>query len=145
MGWTPQAQRDYADFTTRLSVAGGRLTVQGVNFFPTTDVAWRRQAIGRSVTVAVGAPAGAAWTVTAPGVSTADLTATVTWSDGQVEALTPTATREPSIPAMRVNSAFTVLSRRTFGTPGTYTGTLSVRSAGLAPVEAPLTVTVRAA
>ncbi|WP_229402705.1 family 20 glycosylhydrolase [Micromonospora okii] len=145
VGWTPQAQRDYADFTTRLSVAGGRLTLQGVNFFPTADVAWRRQAIGRATTATVGAPAAAAWTVTAPGAGSADLTATVTWSDGRVETLTPTATREPSITAMRINSAFTVSSRRTFGAPGTYTGTLSVRSAGLPPVEAPLTVTVRAA
>ena len=61
-----------------------------------------------------------------------------------MEALTPTATREPSIPAMQINSAFTMVSRRTFGTPGTYTGTLSARSAGASPVEAALTVTVRA-
>ncbi|MEU7922133.1 family 20 glycosylhydrolase [Micromonospora zamorensis] len=144
VGWTPQAQRSYADFTTRLSVAGGRLTVQGVNFFPTADVAWRKQAIGRPATAVVGAPAGATWTVTAPGLRSADLTATVTWSDGRVEALTPTATRDPSIPAMQINSAFTVVSRRTFGAPGTYTGTLSARSAGASPVEAALTVTVRA-
>jgi len=144
VGWTPQAQRDYADFTTRLSVAGGRLTVQGVNFFPTADVPWRKQAIGRPATATVGAPAGATWTVTAPGLRSADLGATVTWSDGRVEALTPTATREPSIPAMQINSAFTMVSRRTFGTPGTYTGTLSARSAGASPVEAALTVTVRA-
>ncbi|MEU4428365.1 family 20 glycosylhydrolase [Actinoplanes sp. NPDC024001] len=142
VGWTPQAQRDYTDFTTRLSVAGGRLTVEGVNFFPTADVAWRRQVIGRPATVAVGAPAGATWTITAPGAASTDLTATVTWSDGRVESLTPTATREASIPAMQINSAFTVVSRRTFAVPGTYTGTVAVRSAGHAPVERALTVTV---
>ncbi|MEU8168894.1 family 20 glycosylhydrolase [Micromonospora sp. NPDC049004] len=144
VGWTPQAQRDYADFTTRLSVAGGRLTVEGVNFFPTADVPWRHQAIGRPTAVVVGAPAGATWTITAPGLRSTDLAATITWSDGRVEALTPTATREPSIPAMQINSAFAVVSRRTFGAAGTYTGTLSVRSAWLAPVQAALSVTVRA-
>ncbi|WP_229070739.1 family 20 glycosylhydrolase [Actinoplanes sp. DH11] len=145
VGWTPQAQRDYADFTTRLSVAGGRLTVQGVNFFPAADVTWRRQVIGKPVTVAAGAPAGATWTVTAPGAAAADLITTVTWSDGRVEALTPTATQEANIPAMRINSGFTVTSLRTFSTPGTYTGTLSVRAAGQPALTRNLTVTVRPA
>ena len=96
--------------------------VEGVNFFPTADVAWRKQAIGRPATAVVGAPAAATWTVTAPGLRSADLATTVTWSDGRVEALTPTATRDPSIPAMQINSAFTVVSRRTLAhrarTPG---------------------------
>ncbi|WP_345409999.1 hypothetical protein [Nonomuraea salmonea] len=39
---------------------GGRLTVQGTNFFPTADVPWRLEALG------VAHPAGATWTVTAP-------------------------------------------------------------------------------
>ncbi|MEU8337166.1 family 20 glycosylhydrolase [Micromonospora tulbaghiae] len=144
VGWTPQAQRDYADFTTRLSVAGGRLTVQGINFFPTADVPWRRQVIAKPATVTVGAQAGATWTVTAPGAASADLIATVTWSDGRVESLPVTATREANITAMQINSAFTVVSRRTFAAAGTYTGTLSVRSAGQAPITRALTVTVRA-
>jgi hexosaminidase len=144
VGWTPQAQRNYADFTTRLSMAGGRLTIQGVNFFPTADVPWRRAAIGRAATVAVGAPAGATWTITAPGALTTDLTTTVTWSDGRVESLTPTATRQANIAAMQINSAFTVVSRRTFAAPGSYTGTLSVRSPGQPEVTRALTVTVSA-
>ncbi|GII63601.1 hypothetical protein Skr01_36860 [Sphaerisporangium krabiense] len=143
-GWTPQAQRDYADFRTRLSKAGGRLTVQGTNFFPTADVAWRTEALGAPVTVRTGQQAGATWTVTAPGAASADLVATVVWSDGVQENLTPTTTREASIPDMRINDAFTARSNRTFTQPGTYTGTLSVRLPGQAPVEGRLTVTVSA-
>ncbi|GII84547.1 hypothetical protein Ssi03_25370 [Sphaerisporangium siamense] len=143
-GWTPQAQRDYADFKTRLSKAGGRLTVQGTNFFPTADVAWRTEALGTPVTVRTGQQAGATWTVTAPGAAPADLVATVVWSDGVQENLTPTTTREASIPDMRVNDAFTTRSNRTFAQPGTYTGTLTVRLPGQAPVEGRLTVTVTA-
>ncbi len=144
-GWTPQAQRNYADFTTRLSAMGGRLTVQGTNFFPTADVPWRMAALGAPVTVKGGAPAGATWTVTAPGVASTALTAIVTWSDGVTERLTPTTAREASIPEMRINDAFTVVSDRAFGSPGTYTGTLSIGVPGRAPVEGTLTVTVRGA
>ncbi|MEV4216719.1 family 20 glycosylhydrolase [Nonomuraea sp. NPDC049725] len=142
-GWTPQAQRDYTDFRTRLSKAGGRLTVQGTNFFPTADVAWRTEALAEPVTVAAGQPSGATWTVTAPGRAAADLKAGVVWSDGRQEDVTLTTTREASIPDMRINAAFTAISARAFDEPGTYTGTLSVRVPGEAPVEARVTVTVR--
>jgi hexosaminidase len=145
VGWTPQAQRDYADFTTRLSAAGGRLTVGGHNFFPTAGVGWRTQAVGGPVTVATGAPAGARWTVTAPGAVAGAMAATVTWNDGRVESLTAVAARAASIPQMWINGTIEVTSRRTFSTPGTYTGRLSVRLGGDAPVEATLSVTVTAA
>ncbi|GAA3126283.1 family 20 glycosylhydrolase [Streptosporangium carneum] len=142
-GWTPQEQRDYTDFRTRLSKIGGRLTVQGTNFFPTADVAWRMEALGAPVTVRTGRPAGATWTVTAPGVASGELVATVVWSDGVRENVTLTTTREASIPDMRINDAFTAKSNRTFSEAGKYTGTLSVRLPGQAPVEGGLTVTVR--
>ncbi|MEU0562359.1 family 20 glycosylhydrolase [Dactylosporangium sp. NPDC006015] len=142
VGWTPQAQRDYADFRLRLSVAGGRLTLQGVNFFPTADVAWRGQVLGASGAARAGTPAAATWTVTAPGAAPADVSATVTWSDGRVEALTAVTAREASIPGMRINDVFTVVSRRTFAAAGTFTGSLLVRVAGQAPVRATLTVAV---
>ncbi|MCF6476707.1 beta-N-acetylhexosaminidase, partial [Nonomuraea sp. MG754425] len=143
VGWTPQAQRDYAGFTTRLSKIGGRLTVQGTNFFPTADVPWRLEILGPPATAATGRPANVTWTVTAPGRAPADLDAVITWSDGVKENPVPATTRDASIPDMRVNDAFTVTSARTFGTPGTYTGTLTVRVPGQAPVAGALTVTVR--
>ncbi|NUS06205.1 MAG: family 20 glycosylhydrolase [Nonomuraea sp.] len=143
VGWTPQDQRDYAGFRTRLSAMGGRLTVQGTNFFPTADVPWRLQVLGRPVTVRIGRPAGASWTITAPGLASAALKASIVWSDGVREEVTPATAREASIPDMRVNDAFTAVSGRTFAEPGTYTATLTVRPPGLAPVTGDLSVTVR--
>ncbi|MEU7985258.1 family 20 glycosylhydrolase [Streptosporangium canum] len=143
VGWTPQARRDYGDFKTRLAKVGGRLTVQGTNFFPTADVAWLTDVLGTPATVDSGEPAGATWTVTAPGAAPADLTATIAWSDGVRENVTLTTPRQASIPDMRINDAFTATSGRAFAQPGRYTGTLSVHAPGRAPVEGRLTVTVR--
>lgn len=141
VGWTPQSKRDYTGFTGRLAAVGGRLTLQGVNFFPTSDVPWPAAALGADRTVPAGTPAGATWTVTAPAAGT--LTGTVRWSDGVEEDVTLTTSRAASIPDMRGNAAFTAVSDRTFDAPGTYTATLTIRpSSGQAPVEAPLTLTV---
>ncbi|MFI6183171.1 family 20 glycosylhydrolase [Nonomuraea sp. NPDC051191] len=143
VGWTPQDQRDYAGFSTRLSAVGGRLTVAGTNFFPTADVPWRLQVLGRPVTVRAGRPAGATWTVTAPGHAADGLKASIAWSDGVTEEVTLTTPRVASISDMRVNDAFTARSDRSFAGPGTYSGTLTVRPTGLAPVQGALTVTVK--
>ncbi|MFC4122843.1 family 20 glycosylhydrolase [Nonomuraea zeae] len=143
VGWTPQAQRDYTGFTTRLSKIGGRLTVQGTNFFPTAGVPWRVEILGPPVTAEAGRPTGATWTVTAPGRSPAELDAVITWSDGTVEHPTPVTARQASIPGMRVNDSFSVTSGRSFAEPGKHTGTLTVRTPGQAPVTGTLTVTVR--
>jgi hexosaminidase len=141
VGWTPQAKRDYTGFTDRLAAVGGRLTLQGVNFFPAAGVPWPVTALGADRTVPTGSPAGATWTVTAPAAS--GPTGTVRWSDGVEEDVTLTTSRTASIPDMRGNGTFTAVSNRTFGTPGTYTATLTIRpSSGQAPVEAPLTLTV---
>ncbi|WP_327092992.1 beta-N-acetylhexosaminidase [Nonomuraea sp. NBC_01738] len=142
VGWTPQARRDYAGFTTRLSKAGQRLAVQGVNFFPAADVPWRMAARGADVTAAAGAPARASWTLIAPGRAAADLVAEVAWSDGQRENVTLTTERAGSIADMWLNGPFAATSARTFTTPGTRTATLTVRVPGQAPVTATLTVTV---
>jgi hexosaminidase len=40
VGWTPQAERVYADFLPRLAAQGPRLTAAGVNFYPTPLVPW---------------------------------------------------------------------------------------------------------
>ncbi|MFI0349234.1 family 20 glycosylhydrolase [Actinomadura sp. 9N407] len=140
VGWTPQSRRDYPGFTRRLAEAGGRLTVQGVNFFPAADVPWRTAATGTDRTVPAGSPSDATWTVTAPAAET--LTGTITWDDGVREDVTLTTARRASIPDMRANGTFTAVSKRAFGAAGTRTATLTVRPAGGEPVEATLTVTV---
>ncbi len=143
VGWTPQAQRDYTDFTARLSGIGGRLTVQGTNFFPSADVAWGPSVLGTSTPVGRGEPAGAEWTITAPGYRGDDLDATLVWSDGVEERLLPVTEREGDIPAMRVNGTFTAVSARVLDRPGEYTATLSVSAPGRPTVENTVTVVVR--
>ncbi|GAA2719221.1 family 20 glycosylhydrolase [Actinocorallia aurantiaca] len=140
-GWSPQSVRNFTDFTARLAVAGGRMTVRGVNFFPSADVPWRAVAVGNSRSVPVGGT-GATWTVTVPGAAVSDLTAAIAWSDGTRETVTPTTTRTASIPNMWLNAAFTVTSARTFTQAGTYTGTLLVGRTGEVPTEAPIKITV---
>ncbi|MFF0312062.1 family 20 glycosylhydrolase [Streptosporangium sp. NPDC004379] len=136
VGWTPQAQRDYQDFKERLAVAGGRLTVAEVNFFPTADVPWRIAILGTS-----GSPGQARWTVTAPGYAAGDLPATISWSDGVQETVTLTTDRPGSIPEMWNNGVFTAVSTRAFPDAGRYTGTLRIKRPGWAAVEGTLTVT----
>ncbi|SDT13701.1 family 20 glycosylhydrolase [Jiangella sp. DSM 45060] len=143
VGWTPQDQRRYADFTRRLGELGGRLTVQGTNFFPSADVDWRVDALGAPATAQAGRPAEVTWTVTAPGVASQSLDATVTWSDGVTGTAEVSTAREASIPGMWINDAFTAVSGRVFETPGEYTGTLSVGTPGAAPVLATVHVSVR--
>lgn len=143
VGWTPQEQRDYADFRHRLSAIGGRLTAQDTNFFPTADVPWRIEILGVPTMAKTGEQSGATWTVTAPGFTSDDLEATIRWDDGVEEAVTMTTTREGSIPDMVINDAFTAISERAFDEPGTYVGTLSVRAPDRAPVEGSATVEVR--
>ncbi|NUR90505.1 MAG: family 20 glycosylhydrolase, partial [Nonomuraea sp.] len=139
-GWTPQARRDFGEFKERLADAGDRLAVQGVNFFPTADVPWRVAARGDDVKARVGEPVKPGWTVIAPGAD--GVSATVRWSDGQEQDVTPVTSRAGSIPDMWLNGPYTAAAERTFSTPGTYTATLTVTVPGRDPVESALTVKI---
>lgn len=141
VGWTPQDQRDYADFTHRLSAVGGQMTLEGTNFFPTWDVPWRIETLG-TADVTDEDTVETAWTVTAPGFGSHDLEATLRWSDGVEETVSLTTDREGSIPGMVINDAFTGSSQRSFDRAGTYAATLSVKAPGRAPVESTVTTTV---
>ena len=158
VGWTPQAQKNTADFLQRLAATGPRMSVQGVNFFPTATVDWGVDA-AVAVTVsdaaapaAVGvgalaapAPANARldWQVAAPATVDGDLAATVTWSDGVVEPVALAATGTTDIAAMTLNPLYTAASSRTFTESGTYTARLDVTSTageGLASATATIAV-----
>ncbi|MFD7160573.1 family 20 glycosylhydrolase [Kribbella sp. NPDC059898] len=141
VGWTPQNLRNYGDFTTRLAKLGGRLTLSGTNFFPTADVPWTIAAHGNDLTTPAGTPATVEWIVTAPGETTAGLTATVTWNDGTTEPITLTQPKEGSISLMRLNGPLQASATRTFNTPATYVATLSIKRPGQTPTESSVTVT----
>ena len=40
VGWSPQAKRDYANFTQRAGTFGGRMDLEGINYFKTSGVDW---------------------------------------------------------------------------------------------------------
>lgn len=40
VGWSPQANRNYADFTKRAATLGGRMALEGLNHFKTPGVGW---------------------------------------------------------------------------------------------------------
>ncbi len=57
VGWSQQADRNYADFTKRLGQLGGRMDLQGINFFKTAGVDWTSAPEGSCVRPAGNPPA----------------------------------------------------------------------------------------
>lgn len=132
VGWTPQASRSQADFLARVSMLGGRMTVEGVNFFPTADVSWQTQIAAHVTTLSTGTGgvANIDWSVLAPGAAASDLTATVDWGDGTITPVTLTAARSSDIAAMTLNSALTVTASHSYATSGTGYVALTVHRTG---------------
>ncbi|SMF22242.1 hexosaminidase [Cellulosimicrobium cellulans J34] len=146
VAWSPQsAKTDYATFTEKVGAFGGRLALADHAHFPTADVPWRVEAAGRGADAVVGEPATVAWTVTAPGLSPADVEATVEWDDGVTEPVSLTSTRATDIAALTINDPLRGASGRTFDAAGERTATLRVARPGRADVTAAVTVTVAAA
>lgn len=132
VGWTPQAARNQADFFSRVAMIGGRMTLEGVNFFPTADVSWQTQINAHVTTLATGAGGSASigWSVLAPGAAAGDLTATVDWGDGTSSPVTLTAAKTSDIAAMTLNSAFSATASHSYTTSGTGYVSLIVHRAG---------------
>jgi hexosaminidase len=142
VGWTPQAGKsDYASFTGRVGAFGGRLALGDHAHFPTADVAWTVAAAGRAMPGQAGAASSVAWTVTAPGLTPADLTATVEWGDGTVEPVTLAGTLGTSIPALTINDELRGTSSRVLPA-GAHTATLRLTRAGRADVTAEVRLAV---
>jgi hypothetical protein len=40
VGWTPQSQRSFSDFTSRLGPHGTRLSYMGIHYYPTPGISW---------------------------------------------------------------------------------------------------------
>lgn len=132
VGWTPQATRNQADFFSRVAMVGGRMTLEGVNFFPTADVPWQTQINAHVTTLATGAGGSASidWSVVAPGAAAGDLTATVDWGDGSSSAVTLSAVKTSDIGAMTLNSAFTATVSHSYTTSGSGYVSLVVHRSG---------------
>ncbi|WP_298036947.1 family 20 glycosylhydrolase [uncultured Microbacterium sp.] len=138
-GWTPQAGKDTADFVQRVADIGPRLAIEGVNFFPTATVAWSADAAATVGGAGPGARALAAepgeetridWVVAAPRRTTAEVTGTVTWSDGVVDEIVFDTEGVSDIAAMTLGARSSATTSRELTEPGVYTAQLEVVIAG---------------
>ncbi|MFE6964263.1 family 20 glycosylhydrolase [Agromyces sp. NPDC057679] len=147
-GWTPQSGKVLAEFVERTGQLGTRMTVQGVNFFPTATVDWRIDAaptVTRTPVTATPAAAGDRprsskaeidWRVIAPSTVPAEVTAELVWSDGTRQPVALASTAASDIVAMTQNSAYTGSTSRNFHASGAHVGQLEVTVGGAEPVVA---------
>ncbi|UJP09620.1 family 20 glycosylhydrolase [Microbacterium sp. KUDC0406] len=149
IGWTPQAQRDVADFTTRMASVGERLLAMDTNFYDGAATKWEWSAAGQPVAVSPGRDLTlSVATVAAPGtklqedgaaiavdrVDDADgvsastlqdaLTATVDWGDGS-EPTTASFRTDAERNALRAAGLYEVRGKHAYAEAGTYRGTVT--------------------
>jgi len=151
VAWSPSARRTasspaYHDFLLRLAAQGARLQAAGVNFYPSTQVPWALNVIGRSVQVgAHGRVHGPVATLSAPGYPTSSLTmcdsslgigCTIKWGDGTTSTGDVTGTNATGT---RVNSLYAIFGQHTYAHPGTYHGVVLVSAGNAGPVRAAFT------
>jgi hexosaminidase len=143
VGWSPSARRAvhsaaHASFLRRVAAQGARLMAAGVNFYPSTEVAWRLAAVGAALTAGRhGRLAGPVATVAAPGLAPGAISATIHWGDGTATRSGVTG-RPPS--GTMLNSMYTVHGQHKYARPGLYHGTVTVRAPHNSPVTVPFTV-----
>lgn len=156
-GWTPQSEKDSAEFMQRVGDSGPRMAMQGINFFPTATVKWAADA-APTVTIADGAGAatravqGVApvaatvdWRIVAPATFNGSLTGQVTWSDGVTEEVAVSATGTSDVAGMSLDPVYTTVSQRAFEEPGTYSAQLTIAAGTGATASASAVVEVVAA
>jgi hexosaminidase len=145
VGWSPGARRTrhsaaYASFLHRVALQGARLMAAGVNFYPSTEVAWRVAAAGAALTAGRhGHLSGPVATVAAPGLAPRAVSATIHWGDGSATRSGATG-RPPS--GTRLNGLYTVHGQHHYARPGLYHGTVTVRAPRHSAVTVPFTVRV---
>jgi hexosaminidase len=144
MGWTPQAARNVTDFGDRLAAVGGRLTVQGTNFYPSPKAAWTVDATAGDRSVRRSDDlAGPVARFTAPAVTDAgSVRVSIEYGDGT--AAVPGSVRQPR-PSSNLNApgVFEVVGpSHVYAEPGSYEARVTVTVAGVDTVTT-FRVTVR--
>jgi hexosaminidase len=143
VGWSPDARRTghspaWRVFLRRVAAQGARLMAAGVNFYPSTEVAWPLAATGSRLIASLhGRVSGPVATVAAPGLAPGAVRATIHWGDGTVTRSGVTG-RPPS--GTVLNSLYRVRARHSYARPGRYRGTVTVRAPHKSPVTAAFTV-----
>ena len=87
LGWSPKVSRisskspAYRDFLVRLAAQGTRLSAEGTNFYPSTEVSWPLGAVAMRGRFDGDDIDGVLAKVSAPGIRAKDITATIDWGD----------------------------------------------------------------
>jgi hypothetical protein len=109
-----------------------------VNFYPSTEVKWRTEATGASLTASSRGHLNATVaTVAAPGVPAGAISAVIHWGDGTTSRAA-VAGRGPA--EIRINGLYTVHGQHTYAHPGTHHGTVTIRAPHQPPITVPFTV-----
>lgn len=129
VGWSPQAGREYADFLPRLAAQGPRLTVAGTNFYPTPQVPWRLDLAGSADAHATaGNVTGTLASLSAPGIGTGSITATIDWGDGTTSSGTISGT--PATPTS-VNGLYAISASHRYTRHGVFDVTITATAPGV--------------
>lgn len=147
-GWTPQSEKDTTEFLQRVGDSGPRMSLQGINFFPTATVEWAADAAGTVSTRAAAdgsldaVTAEVEWQLVAPASFSGPLSARVVWSDGESQSIEVDASGTSDIAAMRLAPLYSAASERVLDEPGTYTARLELTAGETTAVSDPVSVVV---
>ncbi|GAA5189783.1 family 20 glycosylhydrolase [Rugosimonospora acidiphila] len=144
LGWSPKVERTatspaYQDFLGRLAAQGPRLMAAGVNFYPSPEVPWHLDLTAAGAHLdRNGTVGGALATLSAPGMATSAVTATIDWGDGSTSTGVVTGTAATTT---AVNGLYSIGANHTYARPGIYQATVTV--AGPNATTATVGVTLR--
>jgi hexosaminidase len=143
VAWSPSTVRSSGsaaerNFMSRMAVQGSRLMAAGVNFYPSSQVHWRLEATGATLTAtARGQVTGTLATVAAPGLTPGVISVTIQWGDGTT---TQGGATGSGPTGTSLNSLYTVHGQHTYAHPGPHHGTVTLRAPHQTPVTVSFTV-----
>ncbi|MBE1491748.1 beta-N-acetylhexosaminidase [Plantactinospora soyae] len=141
IGWSPKTHPDRTldSFVNRLAGHGLRWQLQGTNFHPSPQVPWRVDVTAPDISAATRTVDGVIASVSAPGATPEQVTATVDWGDGTSSAATVSGT--PGT-VTRVNGLYTATASHRYARDGVYRATVTATRPGGGSSTSEFTVVV---
>ena len=124
IGWSPQTHpdRNLASFVSRVAGHGLRWQLQGQNFYPSPQVPWRVDVAAPDIATDERTVAGDIASVSTPGATLEQVSATVDWGDGTSSPATLSGTAGTNKTA---NGIYTATASHTYGRNGVYQATIT--------------------